>query len=453
MSRVRRIRAKKTIPKPKPIKIGSRVNTHKTNMKDARLFQDAVNRIKNMRANKGKLKAESKEEIGVDFQLTKTLGFRKSEDGRLEIVTVAPLSKEDQNLIRTLDSRYQLEVAKDALEKRGFSVEEATEGESTTILATKTEDDVRRSIEVSVEQSSSEAIDEVGGGALIRIHAREFENEQQCKEAAAIVSEAIEGRWLRTWRPENMARQIDGKRKSMLSARSLILRLESSGKAKATNIDPELLGFLSLGSGARQRPRAKQSLHKRKICCRALDRDLARVTEGYRSCRLCEVRCGIDRFGPHRGICGNGAAGHIYASQVSCTEESAISPTLEIFFTGCNLRCCNCHQSEDWPFRPHSLYLTCETVVADIMRRQHTLTSLSFLGGNPEQSLAAVLKIILALESFGARLPYVFNSNFLFAEEYADIVGRYFDVFVPDFKFWNDACSVSLGAVPDMLQS
>lgn len=192
-----------------------------------------------------------------------------------------------------------------------------------------------------------------------------------------------------------------------------------------------------------------QVLQRRSIDCGKLSKDLAKVRANYRRCTLCEARCGVNRYGPTLGVCGNDAEGHIYAAQVSNLEERLISPTFEIFFTGCNLRCRDCHQLRDWPYRLRYNYLTCDEVVSDIQRHQQFLRSVSFLGGNPDQSLAAVLQIVYTLECQGIKLPYVFNSNFMFTEEWAEMLNRHFDVFVPDFKFWSDACAYSLSGFAD----
>lgn len=193
MSKVRRVRPKKTIPKPKPIKIGSQVNTRKTVMTNMNQFQNAVSRIKSIRLSSGTLKADSKETVEVDFKISQSLGFRKTKEGQLEIITVAPLSRDEQKLLQNLTARYHLEVAKEALEREGFSIEEIGEADRTIIRATSTHEDVRRTIEVTAEHPLASVASDIEEDVVIRIHAKDFENEQECNEAAAIVSEVING--------------------------------------------------------------------------------------------------------------------------------------------------------------------------------------------------------------------------------------------------------------------
>lgn len=217
------------------------------------------------------------------------------------------------------------------------------------------------------------------------------------------------------------------------------MKFERDGAKKANCIDPELLGLLGF-EGEDALPTRSAGAVKRSPDLVELRSDSHRVQEEYRACMVCAERCGANRY-VKPGVCGNDDRAHVYAGQVSGCEETLISPTFEILFSGCNLVCRDCHQSAQWPFRRDGMYLSDEDVIAGILRQRDKVTSISFLGGNPEQSLAGALALLLKMESAGIGLPYVFNSNFMFEERYSRVIEKYFDVLLPDFKFGNDACA------------
>jgi putative pyruvate formate lyase activating enzyme len=162
------------------------------------------------------------------------------------------------------------------------------------------------------------------------------------------------------------------------------------------------------------------------------------------NCRLCAHRCGINRTIGELGVCRLAENGIVAEHFVHIAEESPINPSLVLNLAGCGLRCRFCQQSA---------LLTPETVPGEPLNSAlwekfdtREARSLSFVGGNPDESLYAILRF---LESAPANwlLPLVWNCHSYATLETLSLLEGVVDVYVPDFKYGNDACGLKLSAV------
>lgn len=223
MSRVRRIRPKKTIPAPKAVKQGAVVNRGATRMRDARLFEKAVQRLRKAGVSRGKLKGTGAL-VDVDIKISDKTGFVKARDGSLEIVIVAPLTQEEKRELDELAARYQVEVARDALESEGFELEEETEAGVTTVTARAERNGAERTIEVTVEAAQQGT--ETHEGVVVKIHAVDFDNEEDCAHACDIVSRKLEGEILEDYPTGEFMTPAKRKRETRDGAKDTVLNVE-----------------------------------------------------------------------------------------------------------------------------------------------------------------------------------------------------------------------------------
>jgi putative pyruvate formate lyase activating enzyme len=124
-------------------------------------------------------------------------------------------------------------------------------------------------------------------------------------------------------------------------------------------------------------------------------------------------------------------------------EESLISPTYAIYLSSCNIDCLYCHQKQLMKPETKS-YIATEYIINDVLINLSRIKTISFVGGNPELSFLTILRIIKLLVKANIDLPLVFNSTFLFAEKLYSLVDQYFNILIPDFKFWDGKCSKNL---------
>src|SRR5262249_25666143 len=139
-----------------------------------------------------------------------------------------------------------------------------------------------------------------------------------------------------------------------------------------------------------------------------LDLKIELADRALRSCWLCARDCRVDRTKGGRGTCGLGQAAIVAEAFTHIAEEPPINPSFLISLAGCGLRCRFCQQ--------HELLFPRKVRAARLepsFWRQIDLTgarSLSFIGGNPDENLAAILRFLRATPS-DWHLPIVWNTH------------------------------------------
>ena len=162
-----------------------------------------------------------------------------------------------------------------------------------------------------------------------------------------------------------------------------------------------------------------------------------------RKCRLCPHSCGVNRVLGSRGRCGLSSRAIVAESFVHIAEEAPINPSHLISLAGCGLRCRFCQQwklldPKGIPGSP----LFSDTWNSVDFDRAH---SLSFAGGNPDESLPSILDFLgSAPDNFN--LPVVWNNNAYSSPEVLKLLDGVVDAYLPDFKFGNPTCAAKLSA-------
>ena len=163
------------------------------------------------------------------------------------------------------------------------------------------------------------------------------------------------------------------------------------------------------------------------------------------SCPLCAHRCGVDRTRGELGICGLGTEAIVAEQFVHIAEEPPINPSLLISLYGCGLRCRYCQQWEllnldraNGGQLGASLWDNLDVEGA---------RSISFIGGNPDESLHAILRF-LELAPPDWELPVVWNCHGYGSPEVIRLLDGIADVYVPDLKYGDEKCSRELSNAP-----
>ena len=163
-------------------------------------------------------------------------------------------------------------------------------------------------------------------------------------------------------------------------------------------------------------------------------------------CVLCGRRCGVDRMHGEAGICGLETEAVVADQFVHIAEEPPINPSLLISLYSCGLRCRYCQQ---WDL------LEPITVIGELL--DETLwpelntegaRSLSFIGGNPDESLYAILRFLRSSPP-GWRLPVVWNCHSYSSPETLKLLNGIVDAYVPDLKYGSENCGRELSGVPN----
>ncbi len=164
-----------------------------------------------------------------------------------------------------------------------------------------------------------------------------------------------------------------------------------------------------------------------------------------RGCELCGFRCRVDRTRGERGRCGLGREAFMDEHYVHIAEEPPINPALNLSLRGCGMRCRYCQQFP--ALNPRGAP---EDVLTPAFWARLDFTgarSLVFIGGNPTESLPAILAFLQAAPS-AFSLPIGWNSSGYDAVEAIRLLEGICDVYIPDFKYGNEACARRLSRAP-----
>jgi uncharacterized Fe-S radical SAM superfamily protein PflX len=160
-----------------------------------------------------------------------------------------------------------------------------------------------------------------------------------------------------------------------------------------------------------------------------------------KDCTLCGVRCRIDRSMGERGRCGLGEDAYVYEAYTHIAEEPPINPSFNISLRGCGLRCRFCQQFD--ALQPRGAagdrLLGNTWTWLDLSSAR----SLTFVGGNPTESLPSILEFLKAAPDDFA-LPIAWNSAGYDSVEALSLLDGVCDAYVPDWKYGNDLCATRL---------
>lgn len=166
------------------------------------------------------------------------------------------------------------------------------------------------------------------------------------------------------------------------------------------------------------------------------------------ACRLCGHSCGVDRLGGQRGRCLLLDEAYHSPPFSHWGEEEPINPSLVVSLQGCAWRCRYCQQWELLqvePSRGRRLDGSFWDLELDPLAR-----SLSFLGGNPDESLPAILAT-LAQAPGDFVLPVVWNSNLYGSATVYRLLDGVVDTWLPDLRYGNDSCAQQLSGAGNYL--
>lgn len=165
---------------------------------------------------------------------------------------------------------------------------------------------------------------------------------------------------------------------------------------------------------------------------------------------LCEIRCGVDRAGGQRGVCGLAEHTPVYRRMIHFGEERPLVPSYVIWLSGCNFLCTFCsehgHLRPDFPGQVLSPSALAELIDDDLSTSRHRVKNLNFVGGEPAISLPYIADVVLALAERRADIPpLLLNTNGYLPAAVLEVALEMFEIFIVDLKFGDDGCARRLG--------
>ena len=181
-----------------------------------------------------------------------------------------------------------------------------------------------------------------------------------------------------------------------------------------------------------------------------LKKKIDQAYEVLKACTLCPRACGVDRLSGEKGICQTGEHAIVSSYHPHFGEESPLvgnHGSGTIFFARCNLLCIFCqnydisHEGEGVEFSSEQLAMTMLSLQDKGCPNINFVTPTHVV----PQILAALDKAIEA----GLRVPLVYNTGGYDRSETLAILDGVFDIYMPDFKFWDPKVAEELSDAPD----
>jgi putative pyruvate formate lyase activating enzyme len=163
------------------------------------------------------------------------------------------------------------------------------------------------------------------------------------------------------------------------------------------------------------------------------------------NCNLCPRLCSVNRF-QARGHCLIGADVVVNTIAPHFGEEPCMQGhhgSGSVFFSGCNMRCVFC-QNYDIAHQKNGFSLTPEELGEWYFKLQEVGNVHNVNLVTPEHVVPQVVLSILHAKSLGLRIPIVYNTSSFDSLESIELLDGLVDIYLPDFKVWNNSASKRL---------
>jgi putative pyruvate formate lyase activating enzyme len=159
----------------------------------------------------------------------------------------------------------------------------------------------------------------------------------------------------------------------------------------------------------------------------------------YSSCSICPHECGVNRFEGAEGLCSTDAGLNISSICIHRGEEPVISGPkgiINIFFSGCNLKCIYCqnHEISRHGSGTDSFPDDLEHVIDKVeLYMSAGIRGVGFV--SPSHVVPQVEAIINGLNERGLNPVTVYNTNSYDKVETLKRLSGMIDVYLPDYKY------------------
>lgn len=166
-------------------------------------------------------------------------------------------------------------------------------------------------------------------------------------------------------------------------------------------------------------------------------------------CCICPRNCGADRTAGNLGFCRAPFLPKVALVSQHDWEEPPISGRKgsgTVFFSHCNLGCVFCQNhdiSQDGFGQEISIERLAEIFLEQQERGFHNVNLVSAV-----QFIPQVAKALEIAKENGLKIPVVYNSNGYESLEGLRMLEGLVDVYLPDFKYWDDALGLEYSKAP-----
>jgi len=156
------------------------------------------------------------------------------------------------------------------------------------------------------------------------------------------------------------------------------------------------------------------------------------------NCRLCPRECEVNRLEDEKGICRTGRSAMVSSFNPHFGEEDPLVGTHgsgTIFMTNCNLLCVFC-QNWEISHLGQGSEVSSKTL-AEMMIHLQRLGCHNINFVTPTHVVPQILDALPHAIEGGLNVPLVYNTGGYDAVESLKLLEGIFDIYMPDFKFWD----------------
>lgn len=168
------------------------------------------------------------------------------------------------------------------------------------------------------------------------------------------------------------------------------------------------------------------------------------------NCLLCPRACEVNRLKDERGVCHTGRAAMVSSYNPHFGEEYPLAGTNgsgTIFMTNCNLNCVFC-QNWDISHLGEGREVSAETLAGMVLSLQRQgCHNVNFV--TPSHVIPQILEALPYAIDGGLKVPLIYNTGGYDSVESLKLLDGIFDIYMPDFKFWETETSRKYLKAPD----
>ena len=189
-----------------------------------------------------------------------------------------------------------------------------------------------------------------------------------------------------------------------------------------------------------------EQLHRRGILQKRIDEALARL----KKCDLCPRECKVDRTKSTAGFCRTGRYARVASFSPHFGEEAPLVGRFgsgTIFFSSCNLMCSFC-QNYDISHLNEGADISPEKLASMMLSlEKNGCHNINFV--TPSHVVPQILEALPIAIEHGLNIPLVYNTGTYDKVNTLKLLDGIFDIYMPDFKFWDEKWARSFCQAPD----
>jgi len=168
------------------------------------------------------------------------------------------------------------------------------------------------------------------------------------------------------------------------------------------------------------------------------------------ACRLCPRNCWVDRLAGKTGICRTGDKAVVASYSPHFGEEAPLvgrHGSGTIFFSACNLLCSFCQNFEISHHLVGKALEPTELAAIMISLKKMGCHNINFV--TPTHVVPQILQALIPAIELGLDVPLVYNCGGYESLETLELLEGIVDIYMPDFKFWDNQWAERFCHVPD----